>query len=103
SFYDFIDFQASAAVRAAPGNSHVALLSLAAIIGDYIPPFLAQMVLLYVLIKSLAHEAAVIREFLAVEVSNGVVTVGEYALLQNSFQRTREERRVLWRSGLKQW
>jgi RsiW-degrading membrane proteinase PrsW (M82 family) len=103
SFYDFVDFQASAAVRAAPGNSHVALLSLAAIIGDYIPPFAAQMALLYILIRSLAHEAAVIREFLAVEVSNGIVTVGEYALLQNSFQRTREERRVLWRSGLKQW
>lgn len=103
TFYDFVDFQASAAVRAAPGNSQVAFLSLVAVIGDYIPPFAAQMALLYILIKSLAHEAAVIREFLAVEVSNGVVTVGEYALLQNSFQRTREERRVLWRSGLKQW
>jgi RsiW-degrading membrane proteinase PrsW (M82 family) len=103
SFFDFVDFQASAAVQAAPGNESVALFSLIAIIGDYIPPFLAQIGLLYVLIKSLAHEAAVIREFLSVEVSNGVVRVDEYPLLQNSFQRTRAERRVLRKSGIQQW
>jgi RsiW-degrading membrane proteinase PrsW (M82 family) len=103
SFYDFVDFQAGAAIRAAPTDSSVALFSLIAIIGDYIPPFLAQVGLLYILVKGLAHEAAVIREFLAAEVSDGVVMVNEYALLQNSFQRTREERRVLHRSGLRQW
>ena len=103
SFYDFVDFQAGAAIRAAPTDSSVALFSLIAIIGDYIPPFLAQVGLLYILVKGLAHEAAVIREFLAAEVSDGVVMVNEYALLQNSFQRTREERRVLRRSGIHQW
>ena len=103
SFFDFVDFQASAAVRAAPGNESVAVFSLIAIIGDYIPPFLAQIGLLYILIKSLAHEAQVIRDFLAVEVSNGVVLVDEYPLLQNSFERTKAERRVLRRSGLRQW
>jgi len=103
SFYDFVDFQAGAAIRAAPNDSSVALFSLIAIIGDYIPPFLAQIGLLYILVKGLAHEAAVIREFLASEVSNGVVMVNEYALLQNSFQRTREERRVLRKSGVRQW
>jgi len=103
SFYDFVDFQAGAAIRAAPNDSSVALFSLIAIIGDYIPPFLAQVGLLYILVKGLAHETAVIREFLASEVSNGVVMVNEYALLQNSFQRTREERRVLRKSGIRQW
>ena len=103
SFYDFVDFQAGAAIRAAPNDSSVALFSLIAIIGDYIPPFLAQIGLLYILVKGLAHEAAVIREFLASEVSNGVVMVNEYALLQNSFHRTREERRVLRKSGIRQW
>jgi hypothetical protein len=103
SFFDFVDFQASVALNAAPHNSTVTLYSLLALIGDYIPPFLAQMVLLYILIKALAHEAAVIREFLVVEVSNGVVKVDEYALLQNSFLRTKVERKVLWRSGWKQW
>lgn len=103
SFFDFVDFQASAAVGAAPANSTVATLSLIAIIGNYIPPFWAQMAILYILIKGLAHEGAVIREFLAIEVSNGVVLVDEYALLQNSFTRTREERRVLFRRGFRQW
>ncbi len=102
-FFDFVDFQASAAVYASPGNADVALFSLVAIIGDYIPPFLAQMSLLYLLVRGLAHEAAVIREFLAEEVRNGVVLVYEYALLQNSFQRTKEERHVLWKSGFRQW
>lgn len=103
SFYDFVDIQAGAAISAAPNDGNVALFSLIAIIGDYIPPFLAQVGLLYILVKGLAHEAAVIREFLAVEVSNGIVMVNEYAILQNSFQRTREERRVLRRSGIRQW
>ncbi len=103
SVFDFIDFFASATALAAPNNPGVALFSLIAIIGDYIPPFIAQVILLYVLIKSLAHEAAVIREFLAAEVSKGIVRVDEYAILQNSFQRTKQERQVLWRSGVKQW
>jgi RsiW-degrading membrane proteinase PrsW (M82 family) len=103
SVFDFVDFYASALVLASPNNPSVTLFSLVAIIGDYIPPFIAQMMILYFLIKSLAHEAAVIREFLAPEVSNGVVRVDEYALLQNSFQRTKKERQVLFRYGIKQW
>ncbi|WP_322480327.1 PrsW family glutamic-type intramembrane protease [Thermogemmatispora sp.] len=103
SFFDFVDIQAGAAVQADPGNTHVAMLALVAIICDYIPPFIAQMLLLYLLIRSLAQEAAIIREFLASEVSNGVVTVDEYALLQHSFQRTRQERKALWQYGFKHW
>ncbi len=103
SFFDFVDFLASTAIRDSGGNPAVINYALIAIVGNYLPPFLAQIGLLYLLIRSLAHEAAVIREFLAVEVSNGVVTVGEYALLQNSFQRTKAERQVLWKYGYKQW
>jgi len=103
SIFDFVDIFANATVIAAPNNPTVAHYSLIAVVGDYIPPFIAQIVLLYFLIKALAHEVAVIREFLASEVSNGVVRVDEYALLQNSFQRTRQERRVLMRYGFKQW
>jgi RsiW-degrading membrane proteinase PrsW (M82 family) len=103
SFFDFVDFQASAAIRNAAGNANIITYAMVAIIGNYVPPFLAQIGLLYILIKSLAHEAAVIREFLAVEVSNHVVTVGDYALVQNSFQRTKAERRVLMKSGYRQW
>jgi RsiW-degrading membrane proteinase PrsW (M82 family)/pSer/pThr/pTyr-binding forkhead associated (FHA) protein len=100
SIFDFVDFYANAIVFNDPTLITVSLI---AIICDYIPPFIAQIGLLYILVKSLAHEAAVIREFLAFEVSNGVVRVDEYALLQNSFQRTKEERRVLRQSGWKQW
>ncbi len=103
SFFDFVDFLASAAIRSSGGNPNVVNYALIAIVGNYVPPFLAQIGLLYILIKSLAHEAAVIREFLAVEVSNGVVTVGEYALLQNSFQRTRAERQIFKKYGFRQW
>ncbi len=100
SVFDFVDFYANAIVL---NDSSLNTVSLIAIICDYIPPFIAQLGLLYILIKSLAHEAAVIREFLASEVSDGVVQVDEYALVQNSFQRTKQERRVLWHSGWKQW
>ncbi|HKF39128.1 MAG TPA: PrsW family glutamic-type intramembrane protease, partial [Ktedonobacteraceae bacterium] len=103
SFFDFVDLQASTAIRSSTGNPAVVNYALVAVVGNYVPPFLAQIGLLYILIKSLAHEAAVIREFLAVEVSNGVVTVGEYALLQNSFRRTKTERQVLKKSGIRQW
>lgn len=103
SVFDFVDIYANATVIASPNNPTVAHYSLIAVIGDYIPPFIAQIVLLYFLIKALAHEVAVIREFLASEVSNGVVRVDEYALLQNSFERTRQERSVLRRCGIRQW
>jgi RsiW-degrading membrane proteinase PrsW (M82 family) len=103
SVFDFIDFLANGIVLNSPNDPTVVTISLVAVIGDYVPPFIAQLGILYILIKALAHEAAVIREFLATEVSSGVVHVDEYALLQNSFQRTREERRVLRHSGFKQW
>jgi RsiW-degrading membrane proteinase PrsW (M82 family) len=103
SFFDFVDLQASQMIQAGGSSSASANYALIAVIGNYIPPFLAQMGLLYILIKSLAHEAAVIREFLAIEVSNGIVLVDEYALLQNSFLRTKRERQWLHAQGLRQW
>lgn len=103
SVFDFVNNFVAQLLIAAPTNPTVATFSLVAIFGDYIPPFIAQVILIYILIKALGHEAAVIREFLASEVSRGVVTVDEYALLQNSFARTRQERRVLKRYGIKQW
>jgi RsiW-degrading membrane proteinase PrsW (M82 family) len=78
-------------------------LAVLAVIGNYIPPFIVQIGILYILIKSLMHEAAIIREFLSSEVASGVITVDEYILLPRSFDRTRVERRVLWRCGIRQW
>jgi RsiW-degrading membrane proteinase PrsW (M82 family) len=101
--FDFINLFANAMVLAYPENVNVGRVSLIAITGDYVPPFIAQVILLYFLIKALIHEGAVIREFLVSEVSDGVVMVDEYALLQNSFLRTKMERRILWLYGFKQW
>lgn len=86
-----------------PNNTTVTTLLIVVVVSDYIPPFIAQVVILSVLIRALAHEAAIICEFLAAEVSNGVVTVDEYALLQNSFARTKNERQILRHQGLRQW
>jgi RsiW-degrading membrane proteinase PrsW (M82 family)/pSer/pThr/pTyr-binding forkhead associated (FHA) protein len=99
SAFDFVDWFANGLVINETDTTIVTIILFA----NYIPPFLAQVAILYFLMKSLAHEAAIIREFLASEVSSGVVRVDEYALLQNSFQRTKEERRVLGRYGIKQW
>jgi RsiW-degrading membrane proteinase PrsW (M82 family) len=101
--FDFIYFFARDLVLTFPGNQNVELVSLTAIVGNYIPPFITQIVLMYILMRALMHESAVIREFLANEVSNGVVLVDEYVLLQNSFRRTRVERQVLWKYGVRQW
>ena len=103
TFFDFVDFQASAVIRNSGGNTSAVNYALIAIVANYLPPFLAQLGLLYILIRGLAYETAIIREFLADEVSDGIVGVGEYALLQNSFQRTHAERQVFRRSGFKQW
>jgi RsiW-degrading membrane proteinase PrsW (M82 family) len=101
--FDFINLFANALVLAYPGNINVDRVSLIAITGNFVPPFIAQIILLYFLIKALIHEGAVIREFLVSEVSDGIVMMDEYALLQNSFLRTKIERQVLWKYGFKQW
>jgi RsiW-degrading membrane proteinase PrsW (M82 family) len=99
SVFDFVDLFAQNLLINGAETTTVTTI----IFANYIPPFLAQIGILYFLMKSLAHEAALIREFLAAEVSSEVVKVEEYALLQNSFQRTKEERRVLRCAGIKQW
>jgi RsiW-degrading membrane proteinase PrsW (M82 family) len=86
-----------------PHNTTVTTLMLVAVVSDYIPPFIAQVVILSVLIRALAHEEAVIRGFLVSEVSAGVITVDEYALIQHSFARTKNERKILRQQGIKQW
>jgi len=103
TIFDFVDFQATQAFHDAPNSTLVTTLVLIAIIADYIPPFLAQGALLYLLMRSLNHEATVIREYLADEVLHGVVTPDEYLLLQRSFRRTRLERYYLFHRGWRAW
>ena len=103
SVFDFVNFFASSLVANYPTNASVLTSALIVSVGNYVPPFIAQMVILYCLVKALAHEASIIREFLAEEVSNGVVTVDEYALLQHAFLRRKIERHILLRGSLRQW
>jgi RsiW-degrading membrane proteinase PrsW (M82 family) len=101
--FDFVDIFVRDMVPTYGNSVTVTRLATLAVIGDYIPPFIVQVGILYILIRSLMHEAAIIREFLISEVADGVVTVDEYVLLPYSFARTRVERRVLWRRGFRQW
>jgi RsiW-degrading membrane proteinase PrsW (M82 family) len=103
TLFDFVDFQASAAIHDAPSSDLVATVALIAIIADYIPPFIAQGALLYLLMRSLNHEATVVREYLADEVIRGTITPDEYLLLQRSFRRTRLERFYFFKRGWRSW
>ncbi len=103
TIFDFVAFQANQAYLDASTSSLVTTLALIAIIADYIPPFIAQGTLLYLLMRSLNHEATVIREYLAEEVLQGVVTPDEYLLLQRSFRRTRLERYYFFNRGWRAW
>lgn len=50
SFFDFVDFQASAVLSAVPAGGRPASLALVALMGNYFLPFLAQVGLIYILI-----------------------------------------------------
>lgn len=103
SVFDFVNFFATSLVANYPTNASIITSALIVSVGNYVPPFIAQMVILYCLVKALAHEAFIIREFLAEEVGNGIVTVDEYALLQHAFLRRKIERHILLRGSLRQW
>ena len=103
SLFDFVNFFATALVVNYPTNTNVLTSALIVSVGNYVPSFIAQMVIVYCLVKSLAHEASIIREFLAEEVGSGIVTVDEYALLQHSILRRKIERHILLQGHWRQW
>jgi RsiW-degrading membrane proteinase PrsW (M82 family) len=92
SIFDFVDFQANAAVHLPHAGRSVAALALIAVIADYLPLFAAQAILVRLLVRSLHRESEVIRAFLAAEVQAGVVSPDEYAMLQKATLRARLER-----------
>jgi RsiW-degrading membrane proteinase PrsW (M82 family) len=99
SLFDFVDFQANAAVHGPHVTPAAVSLALAAVLVDYLPLFAAQAVLVWLLRRALRREAAIVREFLATEVPAGVVTPDEYAVLQKASLRARLERRYLFSWG----
>ena len=103
TIFDFVNIFVRDMAPTYGNNPAFTRLAILAVIGNYIPPFIVQIGILYILIKSLTHESAIIREFLPSEVASGVITVDEYILLPHSFERTRLERHVLWHCGIRQW
>lgn len=101
--FNIVTLQASMMVLVMPANSTTVFFSEIMVLVNYLPPFIVQFLLLIVLIRALAYESEIMREFLVPEVSRGVVTVEEYVLLQNWWRRTQEELRVLRIDGIKQW
>jgi RsiW-degrading membrane proteinase PrsW (M82 family) len=93
--FDTVDFLASAVART-PGTSHaVVTAALVAVLLNYLPLFAAQAILWRMLVRALRREEAIVREYLAPEVSAGIVTPDEYVLLQRYKDRGRFERRCL--------
>lgn len=103
SVFDIVAFQANTAVLTAPGSPTVNIVALIAVIADYIPLFVAQAVLYIILMRSLAREAGLLREYLVDEVRSGVVTPDEYVVLQHASVRQRLERALLLGRGIAFW
>jgi RsiW-degrading membrane proteinase PrsW (M82 family) len=95
SLFDFVDFQANAAVHMPHVSQLTTRLALMAVLADYVPLFLAQALLLHLLVRALRREAATVREYLAAEIPAGVVTPDEYAVLQKANLRARLEHHYL--------
>ena len=103
SLFDFVDFQANTAVHDAPGSAVVNILALIAVIADYIPLFATQFVLFVMLMRSLARESGILREFLVDEVRQGIVTAEEYLALQRASVGQRFRRSLLLLQGMPLW
>ncbi len=98
TYFDFIAVLASDVGLGAPASAFLALL---AVVADYLPLFVAQSVLYVILMRSLAREAAILREYLVGEVCQGVVMPEEYLLLQEAAPRQRLQRFLLLAHGFK--
>jgi RsiW-degrading membrane proteinase PrsW (M82 family) len=103
SLFDFVNFQANVAVQESPGAPLVNILALVAIIGNYVPLVLADIILWTMLMRSLAREAGVLRAYLVDEVRQGVVTPEEYLVLQRASAKQRLQRAFLLARGARLW
>ena len=95
SLFDFVDFEATAAAHLPHASAAIVSGALIAVLLDYVPLFAAQALLLWLLLRALRREAAIVREYLAPEVPSGVVTPDEYTVLQNASVRARVEHHAL--------
>jgi RsiW-degrading membrane proteinase PrsW (M82 family) len=92
TFFDFIAVLASDAGLGSPGP---VLLALFVVIIDYLPLFVAQWILYGILVRAIAQESAILREYLVPEVIDGMVLPEEYLLLQQISPRQRLGRSLI--------
>ncbi len=101
TFFDFVVFGATAlAGQNIPALSPT-LLTLCTLLLGYGPLFLAQAVLLRLLLAALDREAETVRAYLSDELLAGVVLPDEYLLLQDARLRSAAERRIFFDYGLR--
>jgi hypothetical protein len=102
ALFDWIVFSATALGNGGQEASAISpfFLILGVLIVGYGPVFLAQALLLRLLLGSLEREAETVRAYLADEVLLGVVLPDEYLILQDSRLRGAAEHRVLLNFGL---
>ncbi len=93
TYFDFVAFAAEGLAQpGAPLGRQPATLTVVTLLAEYVPLFLAQLVLLRVALAALRREAATVRAFLADEVMSGVVTAEEFIVLQDAALRGAAER-----------
>jgi RsiW-degrading membrane proteinase PrsW (M82 family) len=101
ALFDWIVFAATVLGNGGEGTSAISpfILILGVLALGYGPVFVAQGLLLRLLLASLSREAETVRTYLADEVLLGVVLPDEYLILQDARLRGAAERRVLRNFG----
>jgi RsiW-degrading membrane proteinase PrsW (M82 family) len=99
TYFDFVAFAANELARTGMINTSPRLFAAVTLCLAYGPLFVAQTVLLRILLAALRREAAIVRTYLASEVVAGTVTPDEYLLVQDAALRNLAERRVLFDFG----
>lgn len=101
--FDFVAFGADALATPDMLAHAGALFAIITLLAEYLPLFTAQIVLLRIALASLAREAETIREYLASEVMDSIVSPDEYLLVQNATLRDSAERAYALEYGPRAW
>jgi RsiW-degrading membrane proteinase PrsW (M82 family) len=99
--FDFVVFQTSVSYQVE--NPLIDAIILFVIIVTYILLFIIQGVFYFLLMRGLAREAAVLREYLIDEVQRGMITLEEYVILQQASFMLRLKRALLIASDIRLW
>ena len=103
TIFDTITLQANDAIRHTPGSIIVMILAIVAIILNYVLLLALQGILYIMLMRTLARESAILREYLADEVQQGTVLPEEYVVLQRASLQQRLQRSLLMSQDIEGW